>query len=82
MRVLLWAVCFSWDNDLDYTLDFPCTVIWEGAKMSEHLHSEVKQMGVLSGFSKVTEPETVRRAAVSSSTVERTPGGVSLKVTR
>lgn len=50
--------------------------------MSGHLHSVVKQTGVLRGFSTPTEAEATRRTAVTSFMVDNTPGDVASNVTR
>lgn len=50
--------------------------------MSGHLHSVVRQVAVVRGFSTCTVAEAVRRTGVTSSMVDRAPGDVALKVTR
>lgn len=50
--------------------------------MSAHLHSVVRQVAVVRGFSTCTVAEVVWRTVVTSSMVDKTPGDVALKVTR
>ena len=50
--------------------------------MSGHLHSVVRQVAVVRGFSTCTVAEAIRRTAVTSFMVDRTSGGVTSKVTR
>lgn len=57
-------------------------VCWDGVLISGHLHSVVRQVVLLSGFSTVTEAETFSRTVATSSRVDKGPAAKFSKETR